>query len=119
MSVTHLDYHVLTDLQEVMEAEYPVLLDTFLRDSEQRLAHMHRALSAQPIGLQELGMAAHSFRGSSGNMGATRLAELCWQLEELARRNELAGMDELLRKIDVEFITVRRLFGVERQRFIR
>jgi len=31
----HLDTSVLVTLQEVMEAEYPVLLDTFLVDSEE------------------------------------------------------------------------------------
>lgn len=118
MSVTHLDYRVLGGLQEVMEAEYPILLDTFLKDSEQRLVQLHHALAAQVSGLPALGMAAHSLKGSSGNMGATRLAELCQQLEERAQCNELTGVDELLRKIDVEFITVRRLFNVERQRFI-
>lgn len=35
--VDHLDSNVLATLQDVMEAEYPVLLDTFLTDSEERL----------------------------------------------------------------------------------
>ncbi|RMO36508.1 hypothetical protein ALQ43_04477 [Pseudomonas savastanoi pv. glycinea] len=30
----HLDYSVLNALQEVMEDEYPTLLDVFLKDSE-------------------------------------------------------------------------------------
>ena len=55
MSVTHLDYRVLGGLQEVMEAEYPILLDTFLKDSEQRLVQLHHALAAQASGLPALG----------------------------------------------------------------
>lgn len=117
MSVIHLDYDVLSALQEVMEGEYPTLLDTFLKDSEQRLAQLHHALATQALDLQELGMAAHSFKGSSGNMGAIRLADLCRQLEERSQHNEFAGIDELLRKIDVEFLAVHRLFSAERQRF--
>lgn len=37
MSNTHLDSAVLATLQDVMESEYPALLDTFLADSEERV----------------------------------------------------------------------------------
>jgi len=116
--VTHLDYGVLSALQEVMEGEYPTLLETFLNDSEQRLTHLRSALAEQAAGLQDLGMAAHSLKGSSSNMGANRLAELCQQLEELTQRNELKGADELVKTIELEFSTVRDLFNTELQRFI-
>ncbi|MDB6144638.1 MAG: hpt protein [Pseudomonas sp.] len=117
MSVIHLDYGVLSALQEVMEGEYPVLLETFLKDSEQRLAQLHHSLATQATGLPELGMAAHSFKGSSGNLGAVHLAELCRQLEERAQHNEWMGVDELVRKIDAEFNIIQRLFTAERRRF--
>ncbi|MCF3992270.1 two-component system sensor histidine kinase HtpB, partial [Pseudomonas aeruginosa] len=44
MSAPHLDDRVLASLQEVMEDEYPVLLDTFVLDSEERLRSLHAAL---------------------------------------------------------------------------
>ncbi|WP_397453987.1 Hpt domain-containing protein [Pseudomonas sp. NA-150] len=100
-----------------MEGEYPVLLDTFLNDSEQRVQQLQHALAEQAAGLPALGLAAHSFKGSSGNLGAVHLAELCRQLEERAQQNLLAGAAELVRKIEIEFVTVRRLFSAERQRF--
>lgn len=40
----HLDYSVLNALQEVMEDEYPTLLDVFLKDSEQRIAQLRLAV---------------------------------------------------------------------------
>lgn len=46
MSAPHLDDRVLASLQEVMEDEYPVLLDTFVLDSEERLRSLHAALQA-------------------------------------------------------------------------
>ncbi|MGV8919923.1 MAG: Hpt domain-containing protein [Pseudomonas sp.] len=113
----HVDYEVLSALQEVMEGEYPVLIDTFISDSEQRVLQLHHALAEQAAGLSALGLAAHSFKGSSGNLGAVYLAELCRQLEELAQRQQLKGAAELVRNIDVEFVAVRRLFSAERQRF--
>jgi HPt (histidine-containing phosphotransfer) domain-containing protein len=120
VSDIHLDYSVLNTLQEVMEGEYPTLLEIFLKDSEQRVSQLRQALSTASVDLQapdlqELSLMAHSFKGSSGNMGALRLAELCEQLEERSRREERLGLDELISKIDTEYGTVRSLFDAERE----
>lgn len=118
MSVVHLDYSVLTTLQEVMEDEYPTLLDVFLKDSEYRISRLRQLMSVAAFDLQELSLTAHSFKGSSGNMGALRLAELCRELEERSRRGESDGLCELLAAVDSEYSTVRRLFDAERQFYI-
>jgi HPt (histidine-containing phosphotransfer) domain-containing protein len=115
--VIHVDYEVLRSLQEVMEGEYPVLLETFLNDSEERLAQLQHALAHQATGLLELSMAAHSFKGSSGNLGAVRLAELCSLLEIRAQEKRWVGVEELVAQINAEFLIVHRLFTTERQRF--
>ncbi|KFE57797.1 histidine kinase [Pseudomonas syringae] len=114
----HLDYSVLSALQEVMEDEYPSLLDVFLNDSELRVARMRQFMCGPAFDLQELSMMAHSFKGSSSNMGALQLAALCHQLEERSRRGEVVGIEDLLISIDMEYSTVRRLFDAERQLFI-
>jgi HPt (histidine-containing phosphotransfer) domain-containing protein len=108
----HLDHEVLSALQEVMEDEYPVLLDTFLYDSEERLRVLRKAGDAG-----ELVATAHSFRGSSSNMGALRLAELCHELEQRAKLPSLHGIEKLVGEIDGEFAIVRGLCEQERQRF--
>jgi len=108
----HLDHNVLSALQEVMEEEYPVLLETFLFDSEERLRVLRRADDAG-----ELVATAHSFKGSSSNMGATRLARLCHELEQRAKQPSLLGIEKLVGEIDGEFAIVRRLCEQERQRF--
>lgn len=115
MSIIHVDYGVLSTLQEVMEGEYGTLLDVYLRDAEQRVAQLRLTLEAEAPDLQELSMTAHSFKGSSSNMGALHLSELCRQLEERARYGEVAGVDGLIASIASEFVTVRRLFDAERQ----
>jgi len=108
----HLDHDVLIALQEVMESEYPVLLDTFLYDSEERLRLLRKADDAS-----QLVATAHSFKGSSSNMGAVHLAELCHQLEQRAKEPSLGGIEQLVGEIDGEFAIVRRLCEQERQRF--
>jgi len=115
VSDAHLDNAVLAALQDVMEDEYPVLLDTFLNDSEERLRLLRQAL--QETDAQGLRLAAHSFKGSCSNMGARMLAGLCKQLEEAARRERLAEAPALIEQIEREFAIVRILFKSERQRY--
>jgi len=108
---THLDRDVLSALQEVMGDEYSTLLDTFLDDAEERLRILRKAEDAA-----QLMNAAHSFKGSSSNMGAIRLAELCHELEQRAKQKNLSGIEKLIREIDGEFAIVRPLYEAERQR---
>ncbi|MGH9932359.1 MAG: Hpt domain-containing protein [Pyrinomonadaceae bacterium] len=95
-----------------MEDEYPLLLDTFLDDSQKLLSQLHKARTAR-----DLGEAAHTLKGSSSNMGAFELAKLCCQLEASARKLPLCAMTDLIDKIDQEFAIVRQLYSDERQRF--
>ncbi|SDO35627.1 HPt (histidine-containing phosphotransfer) domain-containing protein [Pseudomonas arsenicoxydans] len=111
MADTHLNRDVLSTLREVMEDEYPMLLDTFLADSEERLLLLRKA--EDPVTLMD---AAHSFKGSSSNMGATRLTELCSELELRAKQKNLAGIEKLVGEIDDEFAFIRPLYEAERQR---
>ncbi|MGW8462335.1 Hpt domain-containing protein [Pseudomonas sp. CLCA07] len=111
MTDTHLDQDVLNALQEVMEDDYPELLDTFLRDSEERLCVLRVAEDAS-----QLMNAAHSFKGSSSNMGAVHLAELCHELEQHAKQKNLAEIEKLVQSIDGEFAIIRPLYEAERQR---
>ena len=115
MSDSHLDSAVQAVLQDVMEAEYPVLLDTFLADSEERLRLLHAAQQAADA--QAVRQAAHSFKGSCSNMGAPILAGLCRQLEEAGRREQLGEAAELIEQVEREFAIVRILFRAERQRY--
>jgi len=107
----HIDHKVLSDLREIMEDGYLQLVRTFLDDSEQRLDQLHAAKSAE-----ELSSAAHSFKGSSSNMGAVVLASLCQQLEERAQRPPLYGIEDLISRIDLEFVEVQRFYRGEQQR---
>lgn len=113
--VDHLDRCVLATLQEVMESEYPVLLDTFLADSEERLRLLQTA--CQSGDAESLRQAAHSFKGSCSNMGAAILAELCRKLEESARLDRLDDASELIERVEREFAIVRILYRAERQRY--
>ena len=113
MSDIHMDSNVVSALRDVMEGGFADLLDTFLSDSEERLGQVHNAHEAGALTL-----VAHSFKGSSSNMGAIRLAHLCGLLEERAQKKQLAGIEELVIKIDDEYQMVRQLYRAERQRLV-
>lgn len=107
MSEPHLDDAVLSNLLSIMEDEYPLLVDTFLSDSEERLRSIRTAFAeADGVALRH---AAHSFKGSCGNMGASLLSGLCKQLEERARQGDLGGAQTLIDQIEHEFSIVRTL----------
>lgn len=112
MAEIHLDPHVLSGLQEVMESEYPKLLDTFLDDSQKRVEALRKARDDA----KALGRIAHSFKGSSGNLGAVRLAQLCQRLE-VESAEAVTDLGALVDQIDHEFALVRPLYESERQRF--
>lgn len=114
----HVDTSVLNALQDVMEDEYPTLLDVFLKDSEQRVVQLRRVIDSPALDLQALSLDAHSFKGSTANMGALQLSELCRQLEDLTRLGKREGIEQLIDDIHDEYLTVRRIFAAERQLFI-
>lgn len=113
MAEVHLDPEVLSGLQEVMEGEYSTLLATFLDDSQKRVEALRKARDDA----KALGRIAHSFKGSSGNLGAVHLAQLCQRLEAASAKPAVADLGELVDQIDHEFALVKPLYESERQRF--
>ena len=107
MSEPHLDDAVLSNLLSIMEDEYPLLVETFLSDSEERLRSIREAFAAADT--PALRHAAHSFKGSCGNMGAIVLSGLCKQLEDAARHHDLAAAQRLVARVEHEFSIVRTL----------
>lgn len=125
MSNNPVDLNVLSTLRDVMEAEYPALLNVFISDSTLRVNDMTLLLrdptftTSATASLQRLGLMAHSFKGSTGNMGATHLSELCLQLEEQGRgmvEADDAQIRSLVSQIRDEFFVVRAIFERELER---
>jgi len=56
---------------------------------------------------------AHMLKGSSGNMGATRMAVLCGQLQDIGTSGDLTAAPALLERLEVEFEHVRSALKAE------
>jgi HPt (histidine-containing phosphotransfer) domain-containing protein len=64
----------------------------------------------------EVQRAAHSLKGSSGNIGAKALFEVCRQIDERAKAGDL-GIEQLIGALDREYneveAEIRRLLGTD------
>jgi len=96
----HLDEEALAELQDVMENEFDVLIQTYVSDSRARVATLREALAAGDA--TTFAKTAHSFKGSCINIGAPRLGELCQAAEAAGRAGDMEQGEELLGEIETE-----------------
>ena len=103
---SHLDQTATQELRNIMGNDFALLVQTFVRDSAQRIVAIRDAVKAEsPDALRR---AAHSFKGSAGNMGALRLADICRSLEELGRQQLIVGAPSLIHELVEEYGAVER-----------
>jgi CheY-like chemotaxis protein len=94
-----------TNLQSLLDSGIgdlvPQLISIFLESAPLDIQKASIALrDADPAGLAN---AAHSLKGSCSNFGATRMHELCQQLEKLGRSELIETAPEILVLIEKEF----------------
>ena len=91
-----MDVTVQQGLRELMQDDYPLLLETFLADAGKRLRQLHDALAQGDMNAYR--QAAHSFKGSAGNMGALALEQACLDAEAAG---EKMGKHEMMVEVDI------------------
>ena len=89
------------------------LIDLYMADAPPRLAVMKQSLTE--TNWLSLKREAHSLRGSSGNLGASKMALICDQIEGLESRDPFA-IEALLACLEQELHQVLQVFLAERQR---
>ena len=77
------------------------LLDTFLQSARADIEAIQEALERGAFG--KLRDKAHSLKGSSRNIGAEGIGEICQELEALAEGKTQQGAGELLERLACEF----------------
>lgn len=97
----HVDMAALGELKEVMEDDFGLLLETFFADSDTRKQAIADAIAAADA--EQLRTSAHAFKGSAGNMAASRLTELCQQLETMGREGQVDGADAVFQQVLAEY----------------
>lgn len=99
------DTETLTMLKEVMEDDFNALITTYLDDASARIPQLQTLLDSEDA--EELRHCAHSLKGSSSNLGATALSELCFEVETRAKDQQLEDVEDFLRKIEQEYEQVK------------
>jgi HPt (histidine-containing phosphotransfer) domain-containing protein len=103
-----LDESVIETLRQLTPPGEPdvltEVLQMFLQEVPPRIERLRNAWTTGDI--QEVHRAAHSLKGSAGNIGAQRLLAVCRQLDDRAKPAEPATTAELVAALDVEYARV-------------
>jgi len=98
----------LDNIRQLQRPGKPDLLQKivtlFMNDSPGLLNMLREAIDQDDA--EQVRMHAHRFKSGSANLGALQLAELCKQLEEMGRGNELGDALTLLTRVENEFKAV-------------
>ena len=100
---------IIEELRQLDDGKGDVLrqlINMFVDGGPERIATLERAQAAGD--LKTMNSEAHTFKSSSANLGANRMAALCYQLEQ-ARTPDLAvAVAEVPRQLRVEFERARK-----------
>ncbi len=109
-----LELEVISNLYQLRPAVVADLVHNFLSSAAHRVSLIRKAVGTADD--QALRRAAHSLKGSSGTMGAHRMAELCAELETRGRVRALekaiaaSGIEAEAAKLEEELESVRGAF---------
>ena len=111
-----LDRSVIGQFREADTAGLPdfalALIEQFVEEAESQVELLRDA--GQRGDAQAIKSAAHSLKGSSLTMGATRLGALCGRMETDAAGDAGGGTADLMLELAAEFVKVRNALATER-----
>ncbi len=99
--MAHVDTDALVELKEVMEEDFSLLVETYLADTDTRIANLKTSIEEDDA--DAIRKIAHSIKGSSSNLFAADLASICNKLEECGKANTLDQASELMAQIEQEY----------------
>ena len=110
-----LDLAVLETLRSLQDEDEPDLLaelaGMFLDDAALQLEGLRGAIGEGDAG--KVRGISHALKGSSGNLGATRVAGVCAKLEAAGESGDLAAAPRLLERLEAELDLVRPALEAE------
>lgn len=109
-SENSLDLSTLNELREMLEDGLDELLAEYLDDVPRQLAKLRDAVAVND--LTAVAAIAHTLKGSSGNLGISRLYQICSALEQEANSGEVADASAMLRVIESEYTQVKLQLAV-------
>ena len=100
-----LNYDIVAQLRELsIPGEIDALqecVDIFLQTSPEILKDLRMHFDSNEVAM--VARAAHSLKGSSGNIGADRLSDLCLQIETTVEHGELGSLERRVGAVESEY----------------
>ena len=99
-----IDENNIAMLKELMGDDFSTLVETFIKDSANKIEQMLLAVDKQDAEL--LRQSAHGLKGSALNLSASKLTELCLTLENMGFNANLTGAAEIIDAVEQEYRAV-------------
>jgi HPt (histidine-containing phosphotransfer) domain-containing protein len=111
-----LDESVILGLRDLQEPDGPDILaeivNMFLGDAARRLDELRDALEDGDLSTIE--RLAHTFKGTAGSVGALRMADLCSDIHEMTRHQDLSRITSTVESLREELAKIRpKLEGLD------
>jgi len=117
-SLQAIDRAVLDDLSRLKAKGKPdlagELIEIFFDQAPKRMKAIHDAVVGNSA--PALAKETHTLRSSCAHVGAKHMSELCKEMEELARKNDMSSMSQRIAKLDQEFDKVKNALEKEAER---
>ncbi len=101
-----LDFDSIAILKEATEEMFNEIIEVYLNDTPERLSLLREAFNSKD--LKVLTEESHCIKGSSGNVGAIKLAKICEYIEKSSRDNNLTDHNEYIQYAVEEFDIVKK-----------
>ncbi len=95
-----IDREIFDELREVMGEDLATLVTAFVNDGEKRIQTLRQAHASRDF--DTFRDTAHSFKGSSSNLGAADLADLCARLQDTPVSEP--QVPDMLKALEQEFV---------------
>ncbi|MGQ9666616.1 MAG: MEDS domain-containing protein [Anaerolineae bacterium] len=92
------------------EEAYLDYLRIFIEEAENHLSRL--AQEVQALDAKGVEYHAHSLKGAAATIGAAHVRQAAWELEQMGKRENLAGAPEMLETLRQEVERVRRLLNL-------
>ena len=100
----NVDVAMIEQLKDLLGERFSELVDRFVEDGQQRVNLLQSAVPVRNF--DTINAEAHGLKGSSRNVGANALGELCAILEDRGRAAEEKDIETVFAAIEKEFAAV-------------
>jgi len=105
----HIDTETVEELRELMEEDFDILIQTYLRDSSVRMEELKALLDGDDS--DKARNVAHILKGSSSNIGAPDISAIAAKMEDSAKNGDMDTFKSLYPEAEAQYQEVVKAFN--------